>query len=84
MSKAPPDNAAQHPVADFERSLEELEQLVQKLEGGELTLDESLKAYERGIALYRGCHGALEKAELRVRLLSDPQDPDSAVPFDER
>ncbi len=83
MSKA---SAAkeQHPVADFERSLEELEQLVQKLEGGELTLDESLKAYERGIALYRGCHGALEKAELRVRLLSDPEDPDSAAPFDER
>jgi len=71
-----------NPVADFEQSLDELEQLVQKLERGDLSLDESLKAYERGIALYRSCQGALEQAELRVRLLSDPLDPESAVPFD--
>lgn len=84
MSQAPNPADEIHPVADFERSLEELELLVQKLEGGELSLDASLQAYERGIALYRRCHGALEQAELRVRLLSDPEDPDSAVPFDER
>ncbi|MCK7594075.1 exodeoxyribonuclease VII small subunit [Pseudomarimonas salicorniae] len=84
MAKTPPPPKDDHPVADFERSLDELEQLVQKLESGDLSLDESLKAYERGIALYRGCHGALEQAELRVRMLSDPENPDSAVPFDER
>ncbi len=68
-------------VAGFERSLDELEQLVQKMEKGELSLDESLAAYERGVSLYRQCQGALQQAELRVRLLSDPGDPDSAVAF---
>lgn len=69
-------------VADFERSLDELESLVQRMERGEMTLEESLQAYERGMLLYRSCQGALEQAELRVKLLSDPLDPASAVPFD--
>jgi exodeoxyribonuclease VII small subunit len=75
---APPPSA----VADFERSLDELEQLVQRMERGEMSLDESLAAYERGIALFRSCQGALEQAELRVRQLSDPLDPASAEEFD--
>lgn len=69
-------------VADFEKSLDELEQLVQRMEQGELSLDDSLKAYERGVALFRRCQGALEQAELKVKLLADPADPDGAVPFD--
>lgn len=69
------------PVADFEASLDALEQLVEKMEHGEMTLEESLAAYERGVGLYRRCQGALEQAELRVRLLSDPEQPDSAEPF---
>ncbi|MFZ5663000.1 MAG: exodeoxyribonuclease VII small subunit [Pseudomonadota bacterium] len=68
-------------VADFERSLDELERLVEKMEHGDLTLEESLAAYERGVGLYRKCQAALEQAELRVRLLTDPQDPGSAEPF---
>ena len=74
---APPPS----PVAQFESSLDELETLVQKMERGDLSLDDSLAAYERGVTLYRQCQGALEKAELRVRLLSDPSDPDSGQPF---
>ena len=73
MSQTPPPPSA---VADFERSLDELEQLVQKMERGEMSLDESLAAYERGIALFRSCQGALEQAELRVRQLSDPMEPE--------
>jgi exodeoxyribonuclease VII small subunit len=69
-------------VADFEHSLDELESLVQKMERGEMSLVESLQAYERGMTLYRSCQGALEQAELRVRLLSDSQDPASGVPFE--
>ncbi len=69
-------------VADFERSLDELEQLVGRMEKGDMSLDESLQAFERGVSLYRNCQGALEQAELRVRLLMDPNDPNSAVPFD--
>ena len=73
--------APQASVADFEKSLDELEQLVRRMEQGELTLDESLQAYERGVALYRNCQAALDQAELRVRLLTDPDDPESARPF---
>jgi exodeoxyribonuclease VII small subunit len=75
-----PDNETS-PVADFERSLDALEQLVEKMEHGEMSLEESLAAYERGVGLYRRCQTALEQAELRVRLLSDPQEPASAEPF---
>ena len=70
------------PVADFETSMQALEDLVGKMESGEMTLEESLAAYERGVGLYRHCQTALEQAELRVRLLSDPGNPDDARPFD--
>ena len=70
------------PVAEFERSLDELEQLVAKLEHGDLSLDDSLKAFERGVALYRNCQTALDQAELKVKLLLDPDDPASSVPFE--
>lgn len=75
------DTPTASPVADFEQSLDALEQLVEQMERGEMSLEESLAAYERGVGLYRRCQTALEQAELRVRLLSDPQDPASAEPF---
>ncbi|MFC0679001.1 exodeoxyribonuclease VII small subunit [Lysobacter korlensis] len=68
-------------VSDFEQSLVALEQLVDRMEHGDMTLEESLAAYERGVGLYRHCQTALEQAELRVRMLSDPQDPSSRAPF---
>ena len=73
------------PAADLPerfQSLDELEQLVGKMEHGEMSLEESLAAYERGVGLYRRCQSALEQAELRVRLLSDPANPGDAKPFD--
>lgn len=75
-----------NPVAGFEKALDELEALVQKMEQGEMSLDETLAAYERGVGLFRQCQRALEQAELRVRLLGDPADPDSGEDFrpDER
>lgn len=69
-------------IADFEKSLDELERLVARMEQGEQSLDDSLKSYERGIALYRDCQSALEQAELRVKLLSDPEQPDQAEDFE--
>jgi exodeoxyribonuclease VII small subunit len=69
------------PVADFEASLDALEQLVEKMEHGEMSLEESLAAYERGVGLFRRCQAALEQAELRVRLLTDPEQPDKGEPF---
>lgn len=76
------DPADTSPVADFEASLDALEQLVEKMEHGDLSLEDSLAAYERGVGLYRRCQQALEQAELRVKLLADPRDPASATPFD--
>ncbi len=70
------------PVAQFEQSLDELEQLVAKMEGGELSLDESLRSFERGIALFRSCQSALEQTEARVKLLLDPGRPESARAFE--
>jgi len=82
MAKPAPASAETPSVADFEHSLDELEQLVSRMEGGELSLDESLASFERGIGLYRHCQQALDKAELRVRLLLDPDAPDDAEPFE--
>ena len=84
MPKSPATAAPVPSIAEFEHSLDELEQLVTRMEGGELSLDESLKSFERGIGLYRHCQTALEQAELRVRLLLDPEAPDTAEPFDSR
>jgi exodeoxyribonuclease VII small subunit len=78
---ATPPPASTPGVASFERALDELEQVVQKMEKGEQSLDESLAAYERGISLYRDCRQALERAEQRVRLLADPADPARAEEF---
>lgn len=59
----------QTPPADFERSLTELEALVEKLEQGDLSLDESLKCFERGVQLTRICQAALKQAEQKVEIL---------------
>jgi exodeoxyribonuclease VII small subunit len=53
----------------FEDALKELEDLVSRLEKGELRLEESLRLYERGIALARQCHAQLEEAEGKIELL---------------
>jgi exodeoxyribonuclease VII small subunit len=53
----------------FEEALQQLEQTVQKLEKGELPLEESLKLYEDGIRLSRLCHAKLEEAEGRIEML---------------
>jgi exodeoxyribonuclease VII small subunit len=80
MAKKPAPETS--PVADFETSMRSLEELVGKMEAGEMTLEESLAAYERGVGLYRHCQAALEAAELRVRLLSDPAKPEESRLFD--
>ena len=53
----------------FESSLEELELLVEKLEKGQLTLDESLRFFERGMKLARVCNQKLSKAERKIEIL---------------
>ena len=63
-------------LAEFETSLDELELLVSQMESGDLSLEESLQAFERGVALTRSCQQALKTAELRVQALTENDSPD--------
>lgn len=78
MSKEP------EKLPDFEKSLAELERLVEQLESGDLSLDESLKQFKRGVELTRHCQGVLDNAQQTVEKLMDTGDEGSAVPLDDR
>lgn len=54
---------------NFEKTIAELEQLVEKMEAGDLSLEESLKYFERGISLTKACQTALSEAEQKVSIL---------------
>jgi exodeoxyribonuclease VII small subunit len=69
-------------LPDFEKALEELESLVEQLESGELSLDQSLQQFKRGVELTRHCQGVLEQAQQVVEQLIEPEDESSAAPFD--
>ena len=71
MAKKNTDDSSNESNVDFESALKELENLVSKMEDGELSLDDSLKAFERGIELTRSCQSSLEKAELRIQMLTE-------------
>lgn len=68
---------------DFEASLGQLEQMVEQMEDGELSLEESLKAFEQGVKLTRECQQALQEAEQKVQLLSEQSGDLVATPFSE-
>ncbi|MEC9254881.1 Exodeoxyribonuclease VII small subunit [Thalassolituus maritimus] len=65
----------------FESALSELEALVTRMESGELTLEDSLEAFEKGIGLTRQCQQALAAAEQRVQLLMERNGQSDAQPF---
>ena len=56
---------------DFEKSLQALEKILAEMESGKLSLDQSLKAFERGVKLSAECRQALEEAEQRVSLITE-------------
>lgn len=66
---------------DFEKSLQELETLVERIERGDLPLDEALKAFERGVALTRECQSALAAAQSRVDILLQREGAETLAPF---
>lgn len=67
---------------DFEKSLQELETLVERLERGDLPLEEALKAFERGVALTRECQGALAAAQRRIEVLRQRDGEETLETFD--
>lgn len=66
---------------DFEAALQELEELVASLEQGDLSLEESLRRFERGVHLTRRCQEALRRAEQKVRLLLETEEGVETRPF---
>ena len=68
---------------NFEESLASLEGLVDAMESGDLSLEESLKAFEQGIKLTRECQQALDAAEQKVQLLLANTEVSEATPFDD-
>jgi exodeoxyribonuclease VII small subunit len=81
-SNSPGQPAPEAPV-DFEASLAELEALVERLEHGDLPLDDALKSFERGVALTRQCQGALKAAQQKVDILLTNSATSDPEPFSE-
>jgi exodeoxyribonuclease VII small subunit len=69
-------------TADFEHSLADLQALVERLENGELSLEESLSSFEQGIRLTRDCQAALVQAEQKVQMLLERDGELEQVAFD--
>lgn len=87
MKKSANPSAPEHTPStaqapSFEQALAELEGIVDALEQGETTLEESLVAFERGVGLTRLCQQALDTAEQRVRILTDARPNAEPEPFD--
>lgn len=85
---APPEVRAECELArsekppELEKALVELERLVERLEQGDLPLEEALKSFERGVELTRHCQSALKAAQQRVEiLLRRDEEPAEVAPF---
>ena len=70
-------------ISDFEKNLQELERLVEKMEAGDLNLEESLKNFERGVTLARACQAALAEAEQKIQIYLAKEDTLKSFSLDE-
>jgi exodeoxyribonuclease VII small subunit len=67
---------------DYEAAVKELEELVERLEQGDISLEESLKLYERGVLLTRDCQQSLQEAEQKVQMLLKQSGQTEMVDFE--
>lgn len=74
--------ASRKKTVNFEKSLEALEAVVEEMESGDLSLDEALKAFEKGVKLTQECQQALAEAEQKVSILLGDDPSAEPVPFD--
>jgi exodeoxyribonuclease VII small subunit len=76
------------PPIDLEKSMAELEQIIEQLESGDMPLEKSLEAFERGVRLSRECQAALKEAEQRVQILMNSElkelDPDTLAEIEQQ
>jgi exodeoxyribonuclease VII small subunit len=75
--------AGENKPVDFEKALAELETLVERLERGDVPLDEALQAFERGVALTRHCQACLQTAQQKVEILLKRSGQPEVQPFEE-
>jgi len=68
--EGPAPEGGSHAAASFERMMERLEELVGTLEGGNLSLEDSIKSFEEGMALVKRCTEVLDQAEQRIQKLT--------------
>jgi exodeoxyribonuclease VII small subunit len=73
---------AKRRAPEFEKSLTELEQLVDRLERGDQPLEESLRLFERGVQLTRDCQKSLTEAQAKVSLLTQTPEGEALADFD--
>lgn len=67
----------------FEKAMEELEIVVKKLEEGNLSLDDSLEYFKRGIELYKHCNNTLENVEGKVKLILEKENTVDEIEFND-
>ena len=77
-------SSADKSIKDFEKSLQNLEQIVSRMENGDLGLEESLKQFEKGIQLAKSCQDALSSAELKVKQLIEKNGLQQTIPFEDK
>ncbi len=70
-------------LKNFEKSLQQLEKIVGSMESGELSLEESLEQFEKGIKLARSCQDTLAGAELRVEQLIEKNGLQQTIPLED-
>ena len=66
---------------NFNKGLSQLEEIINKMESGELSLEDSLKYFEEGVKIHRQCHTALTDAEQRISVLSESDNYSEEKPF---
>jgi exodeoxyribonuclease VII small subunit len=69
---------------DLEKSLSELEAIVEELESGDLPLEKAMQKFEQGIKLTRGCQSALKDAEQKVEILMKSAGGENLLPFEDQ
>ena len=66
---------------NFNKGLDELEEIITKMESGDISLEDSLKYFEKGVKIHRQCHNALKDAEQRINILSEEDNYNEEKPF---
>jgi len=83
VKKTAKKSASKSRELDFEAAIKELESLVERMEQGDQSLEQSLKDFERGVELTRACQQALKQAEQKVQLLQEQTGQTGLTPFDD-